>query len=40
MKLIGDGALMEFSSVLDASRFAVEVQCEMGKRNREIPEDC
>ena len=39
VKLMGDGALMEFTSVVDALRFAVEVQCAMGGRNREVPED-
>ncbi len=27
IKLMGDGALMEFSSVVEAVTFAVEVQC-------------
>ncbi|MCH9051589.1 MAG: tetratricopeptide repeat protein [Proteobacteria bacterium] len=39
VKLMGDGALMEFTSVVDALRFAVEVQFAMGERNREVPED-
>ena len=29
IKLMGDGALMEFESVVDAVAFAVEVQCVM-----------
>ena len=29
VKLMGDGTLMEFASVVDAVRFAVEVQCAM-----------
>ena len=37
VKLMGDGALMEFASVVDAVLFAVEVQCAMQERNREIP---
>lgn len=36
IKLMGDGALMEFASVVDAVRFAVEVQCAMAKRNAGI----
>ena len=39
IKLMGDGALMEFGSVLDAVRFAVEVQCAMRERNAGLPED-
>jgi adenylate cyclase len=33
VKLMGDGALMEFASVVDAVRFAIEVQCAMRERN-------
>ncbi len=40
VKLMGDGALMEFGSVVDAVRFAVEVQSEMAKRNDGVPDDC
>lgn len=36
-KLMGDGALMEFASVVDAVRFAVEVQSAMSERNAEVP---
>jgi adenylate cyclase len=39
VKLMGDGALMEFGSVFDALRFAVDVQGAMAKRNASIPED-
>lgn len=38
VKLMGDGALMEFGSVFDALRFAVDVQGAMAKRNAGIPE--
>jgi TolB-like protein/class 3 adenylate cyclase/Flp pilus assembly protein TadD len=37
VKLMGDGALMEFSSAVDAVAFAVEVQCAMATRNAQIP---
>jgi TolB-like protein/class 3 adenylate cyclase len=39
VKLMGDGTLMEFASVVDAIAFAVEVQCAMQARNADIPED-
>ena len=39
IKLMGDGALMEFASVIDAVRFAVEVQCNMINRNSGTPAD-
>ena len=39
VKLMGDGTLMEFSSVVDAINFAVEVQQAMVERNDGIPED-
>jgi TolB-like protein/class 3 adenylate cyclase/rhodanese-related sulfurtransferase/thioredoxin-like negative regulator of GroEL len=39
VKLMGDGALMEFASVVDAVRFAIEVQCAMRERNAGVPED-
>jgi len=39
VKLMGDGALMEFASVVDAVTFAVEVQAAMAERNLEVPED-
>ena len=39
VKLMGDGALMEFASVVDAVRFAVEVQCALQQRNAGMAED-
>ncbi len=39
VKLMGDGALMEFPSVVDAVQFAVEVQVAIAERNVEVPED-
>jgi len=39
VKLMGDGTLMEFNSVVDAVRFAIEVQCGMRERNAGVPED-
>jgi adenylate cyclase len=39
VKLMGDGTLMEFGSVVDAVRFAVEVQIAMAERNAEVPEE-
>jgi adenylate cyclase len=39
VKLMGDGALMEFASVVDAVSFAVETQVAMAERNAEAPED-
>lgn len=39
IKLIGDGALMEFGSVVDALLFAIEVQSAMRARNADVPED-
>jgi len=39
VKLMGDGALMEFASVVDAVTFAVEVQVAMAARNAEVIED-
>lgn len=39
VKLMGDGSLMEFGSVVDAVLFAVEVQRAMAARNADIPED-
>ena len=39
IKLMGDGALMEFPSVVEAVKFAVEVQMAMRERNRGVPED-
>ena len=39
VKLMGDGTLMEFASVVDAVRFAVEVQCAIRDRSAAITED-
>ena len=39
VKLTGDGTLMEFTSVVDAVNFAVEVQQAMVERNASVPED-
>ena len=38
VKSTGDGLLIEFASVVDAVRCAVEVQGEMALRNAEVPE--
>ncbi len=37
VKLMGDGALVEFASVVDAVECAVELQMQMGKRNSDVP---
>ncbi|MDH3688152.1 MAG: guanylyl cyclase, partial [Gammaproteobacteria bacterium] len=39
VKLMGDGALIEFASVVDALACAVEVQRGMTERNKDEPED-
>lgn len=39
IKLMGDGVLMEFASVVDATCFAVEVQCAMRERNAHVAEE-
>ncbi len=39
VKLMGDGTLMEFGSVVDAVCFAVDVQRAMAERNAAVPED-
>src|SRR6201986_5452068 len=39
VKTTGDGLLLEFASVVDAVRCAVEVQREMAERNADIPPD-
>lgn len=39
VKLMGDGTLMEFASVIDAVNFSVEVQRAIAERSSEVPED-
>jgi class 3 adenylate cyclase len=39
VKTTGDGLLLEFASVVDAVRCAVEVQREMAERNADVPSD-
>nr|WP_302477871.1 tetratricopeptide repeat protein [Ruegeria arenilitoris] len=39
VKLMGDGTLMEFGSVVDAINFAEDVQRSMKERNESVPED-
>ena len=39
VKLMGDGMLVEFASVVDAVRACVEIQRGMTERNAEVPED-
>jgi len=39
VKLMGDGALMEFASAVDAVAFAVEIQCAMRERNKAVPKN-
>lgn len=39
IKLMGDGMLMEFASVVDAVAYAVDVQLAMRERNEVLPED-
>ena len=40
VKLMGDGTLMEFGSVVDAVAFAIDVQRAMARRNSDVPDDC
>jgi adenylate cyclase len=39
-KVMGDGFLVEFGSVLNAARCAVEIQTGMPERNAGVPDDC
>jgi TolB-like protein/class 3 adenylate cyclase len=39
VKLMGDGILMEFGSVVDAVSFAADVQRAMAERNADVPAD-
>ena len=39
VKTMGDGLLLEFSSVVNATQCAVEIQKGMARRNVEVPED-
>ena len=39
VKTTGDGMLIEFASVVDAARCAVEVQRDMAGRNGDVPQD-
>jgi TolB-like protein/class 3 adenylate cyclase len=39
VKNTGDGMLAEFSSVVDAVRCAIEIQCGMAERNTNVPEE-
>ena len=39
VKLMGDGTLMEFGSVVDAVTFAVDLQRAVALRNADVPED-
>ena len=40
VKLMGDGALMEFGSVVDAVNFAIDVQRANKKRNEDVSTAC
>jgi adenylate cyclase len=38
VKTTGDGLLVEFPSVVDATRCAIDIQCCMAERNEDLPE--
>ncbi len=38
-RLMGDGTLMEFGSVVDAVSFAIDAQQAMAELNAKVPED-
>src|ERR1044071_8369278 len=40
VKLMGDGALVEFASVVDAVKCALAIQKGMAERNAEVPDEC
>src|SRR5215204_4377314 len=39
VRVVGDGIQVEFASVIDAMRCAIEVQCGMAERNTDVPVD-
>src|SRR5512143_944746 len=39
VRIVGDGLLVEFASVIAAVRWAAEVQRAMGERNADLPQD-
>ena len=39
VKLMGDGALLEFASVVDAVRCAVDIQRDMTEHDPDLPDD-
>jgi adenylate cyclase len=39
VKNTGDGALIEFASVVDAVRCAAEIQCSVAEQNTDVPQD-
>jgi adenylate cyclase len=40
VKLMGDGVLAEFTSVVDAVKCAVAIQSDMAERERDMPDNC